>query len=195
MATRPDKFPEFALDDVVDSVSGQPNVSEPPSELKNSGWIRKQKPPRQYFNWLHRLTHNWLKYLDEREEYPLSGSFDIECHGGDTVVTRENNGYYIANSKVAFVCIKFTQWDINGTSGIKISGIPTDAVAPSSMEPSFHVQAIYHDTSQGIVHKPLLVREADTEIVFTTMEGEGAQYNGEECTFNVRSFTYTVLKQ
>ena len=63
---RPSSFPDFALQDQNDPVTGSPNIVEPGGELKNSGWLRQQKPPYQFFNWIHRLTNNWLKYLDNR---------------------------------------------------------------------------------------------------------------------------------
>lgn len=62
---RPALFPDFALNNLNNP---GPNVIEPSIELKNSGWLNGQKPPREYFNWLHRLTNDWLKYLDEQQQ-------------------------------------------------------------------------------------------------------------------------------
>jgi hypothetical protein len=56
--------PDFATSDVIDPSSGQPNVVEPSAGKKANGWIYNEKPPRQYFNWLHRATTLWVTYLD-----------------------------------------------------------------------------------------------------------------------------------
>lgn len=71
MATKPTKLPQWAAlsdgsdNDVVDGVSGQNNVAEPALSQKELGWTFKQFPPRQFFNWLSRLTFQWLKYVDD----------------------------------------------------------------------------------------------------------------------------------
>lgn len=59
----PDKLPEWASQDVTDPSSGQPNVSEPPEARKDSGWNRREIPPRQWFNWLHRYYYLWTVWL------------------------------------------------------------------------------------------------------------------------------------
>jgi hypothetical protein len=66
MATRPTKFPEWARLDQPDPVYGVNNVEEPPEAMKDSGWQYKQKPPSNWFNWLHRLYYQWIEYLDEK---------------------------------------------------------------------------------------------------------------------------------
>jgi hypothetical protein len=63
---KPTKYPDWALVDIVDPTSGQNNVVEPGATQKNTGWTFKQFPPRQFFNWLHRLTNDWIKWFDER---------------------------------------------------------------------------------------------------------------------------------
>ena len=63
---RPSVFPDYAMNDVIDPSSGQPNVVEPPTGKKNGGWVYNEKPPRQYFNWLSRMTSTWLHYADEQ---------------------------------------------------------------------------------------------------------------------------------
>lgn len=62
---KPSTLPKFADLDLIDPDSGQPNVVEPVTELKDYGWKFKQFPPRQYFNWIHRWTYKWIKYLNE----------------------------------------------------------------------------------------------------------------------------------
>jgi len=64
MATRPDKFPEWARVSSPDPIIGGLNVQEPPSDKKDLGWERKEKPPAPFQNWLHWLTWQWLVFLD-----------------------------------------------------------------------------------------------------------------------------------
>lgn len=66
MADKPSYKPEFATADVVDPTSGQNNAIEPPASWKSDGWSYQEKPPRNYFNWLHRYAYLWIDYLDDR---------------------------------------------------------------------------------------------------------------------------------
>ncbi len=61
---RPDKFPEWARLPYVDPVVGGNNIVEPPSQQKNTGYLRKQKPPAQYTNYLFNKINEWLEYLN-----------------------------------------------------------------------------------------------------------------------------------
>lgn len=68
MATKPTEIPEWASADVVDPISGQNNVLEPPPEKKMEGWARLEFPPRNWFNWLGRLTYQWIDWFKQQEE-------------------------------------------------------------------------------------------------------------------------------
>jgi len=63
----PDKYPQWAVNDVIDPTSGQNNVADPdlsdPSK-KLEGWAFKEFPPRQWFNFLHRLVNDWTEYFN-----------------------------------------------------------------------------------------------------------------------------------
>jgi len=65
----PIKYPDFAVNtdgtdnDIVDTESGENNVIEPGSTQKLTGWLFRQKPPRNNFNWLHRITTQWIRWL------------------------------------------------------------------------------------------------------------------------------------
>ena len=61
---KPETLPEWATDVIKDAVSGQYNVYEPPVQKRKIGWNFKEKPPRQWFNWLHNITYRWLAYFD-----------------------------------------------------------------------------------------------------------------------------------
>jgi hypothetical protein len=72
MTDRPDMYPDYALDDILDPISGQPNVIEPPTIKKQQGWLFKEHAEKPWMNWIHRYTRNWIAYLDERLNKPES---------------------------------------------------------------------------------------------------------------------------
>ena len=72
MATKPDKFPEWANDNPVDPTSGQSARVAPPQSKKDSGWSREEVPPRQWFNWLSWKTNQWILWLEESVDDLLS---------------------------------------------------------------------------------------------------------------------------
>lgn len=113
MAQKPDKFPDWATEEEVDEVSGQANFVEPPDFRKESGWTRREIPPRQWFNWLARKTGLWLRWAEDRigglqseldDHIPQTGGVhgipedERALHTGDGV-----NGFYKTDStKVAW---------------------------------------------------------------------------------------------
>lgn len=60
---RPDEFPEFASQDIIDTVSGNNNVDSPIDQKKKYGWVRREPVNRQWLNWLARYTYLWIGYL------------------------------------------------------------------------------------------------------------------------------------
>lgn len=93
---RPNKYPRWASEDSTDPVTLSKNVIEPPEEKKDIGWSRGEKPPRNWENWLDRLTYQWIVYLDESvsERLPLSGTYSPIIIGGTTPGT----GTYVIQS-------------------------------------------------------------------------------------------------
>lgn len=67
MVSKPTILPQWATDDVQDPISQQYNVVEPPLEKKTDGWFFREKPNRQWWNWLHRQAYLWLQWLDQQE--------------------------------------------------------------------------------------------------------------------------------
>lgn len=63
MSIPPADLPEWASNDVQDPVSGQFNVVEPPTEVKQEGWRYLEKPNRQWWNWFNRTVYDWIVYL------------------------------------------------------------------------------------------------------------------------------------
>lgn len=66
MADKPDKFPDWATEEQADPVSGQLNRVEPPEFRKETGWQRREIPPRQWFNWQAWLTGRWIRWIEDR---------------------------------------------------------------------------------------------------------------------------------
>jgi len=56
-------FPEWAKNDVQDSISGQYNVARPTSSQKDNGLVYKERFGRQHLNWLGRMLYKWSKFL------------------------------------------------------------------------------------------------------------------------------------
>lgn len=63
--TLPGVVPNWAMNNVVDPISGQPNVVTPPIEKQDNGWAFGEFPPRQWFNWLGRNTAERLQGLSD----------------------------------------------------------------------------------------------------------------------------------
>jgi len=76
--TKPTKIPEWAISDVVNPTSGQNNVVEPTAPQKNLGWDFKEKPPRQYFNWLQRLNYLWITWFDSLLDQAVKETSDVK---------------------------------------------------------------------------------------------------------------------
>ena len=61
---KPTTFPQWATTLQLSGVSGQNNRVEPGAGVKDLGWDFNEKPPRQFDNWLHWLSNEWLEYFD-----------------------------------------------------------------------------------------------------------------------------------
>ena len=68
MVSKPTIIPVWAQNDVVDPISGQNNVLEPPNEKKLEGWASLEYPPRNWFNWLFRYIYLWILWFKQQEE-------------------------------------------------------------------------------------------------------------------------------
>lgn len=77
MAIKPTVKPRFATTDINNGPLGGPNVLEPSEAKKNIGWEAGEKPPREYFNWMHRLTYLWIDWLDETASNALLKSNNL----------------------------------------------------------------------------------------------------------------------
>ena len=92
MADKPEKFPDWAIEDEVDEVSGQLNVVEPPAQRFDSGWTRREIPPRQWMNWLARKTGLWFRWVEDRIESLGTASLADTGTGDNDVPTNSDLG-------------------------------------------------------------------------------------------------------
>lgn len=61
---RPTKYPRWASVLTQNSTNKQYNIYEPPEQKKDIGWDFKDRPPRQWFNWLFSVINQWITYFD-----------------------------------------------------------------------------------------------------------------------------------
>ena len=105
MATRPSVYPDWAVDtngddyNIQDPSTGQNNVVVPDAGKKLIGWEYNEKPTRQYFNWLHRLTTQWLRYLDTRDVFNAMITVPVKITTGYLTVEQTSNRGYIRNGR------------------------------------------------------------------------------------------------
>lgn len=131
MATRPDKYPEWASQDVQDPIALSDNVIEPPPEKKLIGWSRLEKPPRNWMNWLDRKTYQWIAYFDSmltgaNGGLPL-GSFTptINGLGGGSFFYALQKGYYQRIGNTCFINIEVNwQNNSNPDANVYIPNLP-----------------------------------------------------------------------
>lgn len=68
MVDKPDQFPEWAKEEIVNDTSGQLNRVEPPEFIKDEGWRRREIPPRQWWNWLAHKVYLWVLWFEDQIE-------------------------------------------------------------------------------------------------------------------------------
>lgn len=115
--TAPTEYPDWALSNAVDPISGQPNVVTPPLEKQDKGWAFGEFPPRQWFNWLGRWTALWIKYLSG-----LQAQSRVVNNAGTTAA------FDTVTGGMAIVYVIDTSTPANSYHGIAY--IPPNAVSP-----------------------------------------------------------------
>ena len=73
----PSKYPRWATNDVQNPTSGEWNVVEPAEAKKDLGWDFKEYPPRQWFNWLARITNEWIEWFDSLLNQAVKTTSDV----------------------------------------------------------------------------------------------------------------------
>jgi len=110
---KPESLPEFATENMIDTVTGKNNVVEPETSQKKYGWHPfRRLPERNVFNWLHRHTYNFLKYLSddlfnevndgltyhETRITNLESSTHIHNSGTVHLSLQAENGYFLTSA-------------------------------------------------------------------------------------------------
>ncbi len=105
---KPLVLPEWASESVKDIASEQLNIYEPPEQKKKLGWGYKEKPARQWLNWLHYVTFSWLRYFDYFLHRPI-------------IYTKADLPLAsVSKAKIVYVSDTDTLAFSNGTNWIKI---------------------------------------------------------------------------
>jgi hypothetical protein len=168
MTARPSKFPDFARNDVYDPTSGQLNVVEPSEGKKDAGWAYNEKPPRQYFNWMHRLTSQWLRYLDEQNTESIEIPCLLQGFTADKAITLT----YIRKGNMGFLHIP-TTFDASTTTNLRITT----------------VTGVFPFTPLSAVYIPCTVLDNEEHAVGTIFIGDNTQLPfeiSEPCTAGQR---------
>lgn len=132
----PTKFPDWAVNDVVNPTSTENNVVEPSGAKKLLGWDFKEFPPRQYFNWLARLTNDWIQWFDSLLDQEVkttsavqfatinTGQGDVECYAMDQNVRSTDNVDFatVNTGQGAVECYAMDQ-DVKTTDDVAFNNI------------------------------------------------------------------------
>jgi hypothetical protein len=70
----PTKYPDWAMTDIIEPISGSNNVIEPPDEFKQSGFLYAGVIQRNWINWLFRYISLWIRFLNGALHTPYSYS-------------------------------------------------------------------------------------------------------------------------
>ncbi|HCU24360.1 MAG TPA: hypothetical protein DF383_05020 [Deltaproteobacteria bacterium] len=121
---KPDKLPRWA------DVDPATNVVEPPETKKNVGWVKQEKPPARFFNWLFYKIYQWISWLSAQV-------------GGDDL--RSNNPLRWDGSQLSFSAA--IQIIFREESSIRINQIPTGS-SPISLADG-EVLVVYPDKTSA----------------------------------------------
>jgi hypothetical protein len=69
---RPNDYPDWAMLDKIDPISGENNAIKPPAIRAATGWNFREVGLRNWINWLHRNTALWIRYLDAPVSYTIA---------------------------------------------------------------------------------------------------------------------------
>lgn len=135
---RPTILPEWATDIEQNGINGQFNVIVPPPEKRRVGWVFKEKPNRQYWNWLHRTAGQWIAYFAENLDFDAD-LFIPNFSGLDPASINQIFGYYSIVGDKCFFTITLT-WNGNATTGaFTVTNMPFTAKNVTGFLQSCHV--------------------------------------------------------
>lgn len=112
---RPSVLPEWAMIIQNNGINGEPSVVEPPPEKKLVGWVFKEKPNRQYWNWFQRTVSQWIAYLDDNLDF-TGDQFTPVWSNLDVGSLTTNYGFYSREGDKCFFTVHAI-WGGNAFSG------------------------------------------------------------------------------
>ena len=107
--TEPTSLPEWASSNPTDPVSGQPAILEPLTAKKQSGFLHKERPPRQDFNWLFNLSWLWIKWFKQQINALWNNVYEFITNSGileDMILDSDNFDSALRT--------RFSDWKIEG---------------------------------------------------------------------------------
>lgn len=120
---KPAELPQWASEDEIDQTSGQYNVVEPPLERKRLGWYLGEKPNRQWWNWLHRTTYDWLAYFNDNLDFDADTI--VPVWQGLTVQPTTNYFYYSKEGdRIYFTCHIIWSGNADTTNALEMTNLP-----------------------------------------------------------------------
>lgn len=116
-------LPQWASQDVIDPLSGQYNVVEPPLEVKQEGWRLGEKPNRQWWNWFNRQTYECLAYLFDNLDFDADTIVPVWT--GLTNQPTVNYFYYSKEGdRVYFTCHIIWAGNADSTNPLAMTNLP-----------------------------------------------------------------------
>lgn len=106
MPSKPLVKPRWATPDAVDGF----DIIQPPENKKNIGWLKSERPPFQFMNWLFKNIYDWIDYLSPLEVESLQNpkygqvgkmeniGFFIGGAGNGTITIKQANGSDFADT-------------------------------------------------------------------------------------------------
>lgn len=64
--SQPTDWPRWATMEVISPITGIANSVSPPESKRNVGWQTFEPANRNFTNFLHKMTYEWLVYLDSK---------------------------------------------------------------------------------------------------------------------------------
>lgn len=116
LPAKPTKYPDWALEDIMQPDTGMFNVVEPPESRKNTGWFDYESANRQFFNYLQRHNSLWIRYFDYFATQVVNNIADLP---GSPAIC-EGRVFYIKNTKK--LCFS------DGTSYQQFTTVPVGSV-------------------------------------------------------------------
>ena len=119
---KPSNLPKWATEDKQDGIHGQWNVLVPPPEKQKIGYVYKEKPNRQYLNWLFRTIYDWIAYYNSKLDFSTK-TLIPEWQGLD-VIPSDSIFNYSVQGNICFFNCELSYGGNGDTSDLQIKNLP-----------------------------------------------------------------------